>query len=380
MIHHQPIPMASSLTETAPGHLAVRGYLATDPYPDRPVAAYSELAAWVQAQDAQAPLVIDIDSPGGDISGIEALCAIIRGHEGPTVAHVSGQAASAAYWLSLACDRIEAVPSALIGSIGAMLPGGKIDTSELDVVATLSPRKNAPDEQWQEVIDAAAERFLGYVAARRGWDGQNLEAVAARCGSGKLMTAAEALSSGLIDTVEAPMDESQVPEVVEERSAEDRLRELEERHADLERRVSEVEAIVANLRREEDDTAADEQQVEAEPAAAQEKPCSLAALSRDITQIKRAQRDSTIAGLVACGRLQQADVEIARIAYDADPAAFTRRYGRATAMSVPVRLSSGQAVTTVTTKPTDPTQAAFAALGRGEYKSFVEAYKACGGR
>lgn len=380
MIYEQPIPQACSLTCTAPQHIAVRGYLHTDPHPEALGAAYSELVAWISEQPS-GDIYIDIDSPGGDISGIEELCHALEAHDGPVHAHVSGQCASAAYWMACACDEITAVPSAVVGSIGAMLPEGKIDTSALDVVATLSPRKNAADEQWQELIDAACERFLGYVAARRGLpQRQDLSAIAARCGEGKMMTAAEALSRGLIDSMEDTVDETQVPAVVEERTPEERLRELEERHSDLERRVAEVEAIVENLRREEDDTMAEEQQIEEAPSeqAAAKRGCMdgrLAALSRDINQIKRAQRDAMIAGLVACGRLQQQDVEIARLAYDANPAAFARRYGRAST-NVPVRLSSGQA----TAVASDPVKAAFAAMSRGEHTSFVAAYKAAGGR
>ncbi len=381
MIYDQPIPQACSLTCTAPQHIAVRGYLHTDPHPEVLGSAYSELAAWIGSQPV-GDLWIDIDSPGGDISGIEDLCHAIESHDGTVYAHVSGQCASAAYWLACACDEITAAPSAVVGSIGAMLPDGKIDTSELDVVATLSPRKNAADEQWQELIDAACERFLGYVASRRRLpQKQDLRAIAARCGEGKMMTAAEALSRGLIDKVEDTVDETQVPAVMEERTPEDRLRELEERHSDLERRVAEVEAIVENLRREEDDTAAEEQQLDESSGemAAMKRGCvdgQLAALSRDIGQLKRAQRDAMIAGLVACGRLQQQDVEIARLAYDANPAAFARRYGRAPT-NVPVRLSSGQAKTDETS---DPVKAAFAALSRGEHTTFIAAYKAAGGR
>ena len=65
-------------------------------------------------------VVLDVDSPGGVISGVPELAAEIRAARGakPIVAQANHLMASAAYWIASAADEIVASPSALVGSIG----------------------------------------------------------------------------------------------------------------------------------------------------------------------------------------------------------------------------------------------------------------------
>lgn len=392
-----PFPCAFSVTETGPGVLAIRGPLSTDPVGWGDSSNYTAIKAWVETQDDDAALTFDIDSPGGDVAGLEALVAAITAHQGPTVAVVTGCAGSAAYWLASACDRVVAWPSATVGSVGAMmtLPDSKGGTH--DVVAELSPRKNDVDDpQWQEIIDESAKRFLVHVAARRRMDG-DLKEVAARCGHGKLMTAAEAVTRGLVDNLieEGSMDPDQMPEVEPEKEAPEKTVEEEvadhrARLDDLTRRIDELEAVIDNLKREREDASADEAEDAAEESEAQaacddRKPraysAQIAAMSKQLAEVRRAQRDDTVARLVACGKVASADAEVARFLYDNNPRMFERRYGRPQAMSVPVtRISSGEAAATAAT-PSNPTEAAWAAVAAsGGKMSFLAAYKAAGGR
>lgn len=386
MIIESDVPMANSATQLAPNVLAIRGYLSTDPSVDSPGAAYSEIAKWVAAHDPAEPLTLDIDSPGGDVTGVEALARLIAARPGHTTARVTGMAASAAYWLACGCDEIIADPSASIGSVGTTIVGGAIDATEEDLIAKLSPRKNAVDGQMQILVDAGCERFLAFVAERRRMEGKNLKAIAKLVGEGAIMTAEEALKRGMIDKIMqgVTMDPEQMPtvETEGERSAEDRLAELEARHADLERRVAEVEAIVENLRREEDDTTADELETEApaDEAAAATAP-ALAAINRTLKSLRRVQRDQEIAALVACGAIRQCDIEVARLAYDANPALFRRRYGHPAAMSTPIRVSDGQrARAVVAPKKEDPSAAAWRDIADGKFTNYRAAYKAHGGK
>jgi len=75
-------------------------------------------------------IVLDIDSPGGQASGIAEMAAQIRASTKPVTAYVDGAAASAAYWLAAAADQVVASPTALLGSIG--------------VVASYQPEKDGP--------------------------------------------------------------------------------------------------------------------------------------------------------------------------------------------------------------------------------------------
>ena len=65
-------------------------------------------------------IVLDVDSPGGAVSGVSELAAELRGLRGakPIVAHADYLVASAAYWIAAQADEIVASPSARVGSVG----------------------------------------------------------------------------------------------------------------------------------------------------------------------------------------------------------------------------------------------------------------------
>ncbi len=67
-------------------------------------------------------IVLMVDSPGGFASGTDTTAAMLRKarDKKPVVASVSGQAASAAYWIAAQADEIVSGPIAEIGSIGVM--------------------------------------------------------------------------------------------------------------------------------------------------------------------------------------------------------------------------------------------------------------------
>ena len=67
-------------------------------------------------------VIVEIDSPGGTASGSELLYnSLLRvAHEKPVVAYIRGTGASGAYYISCAANRIVALPSSLVGSIGVI--------------------------------------------------------------------------------------------------------------------------------------------------------------------------------------------------------------------------------------------------------------------
>jgi signal peptide peptidase SppA len=74
-------------------------------------------------------ILLDIDSPGGMVSGTPELADRILAVEKPIYAFSAGMIASAAYWLAAATDGIFATKSADIGSIGVYAPFA--DVSEM---------------------------------------------------------------------------------------------------------------------------------------------------------------------------------------------------------------------------------------------------------
>jgi ClpP class serine protease len=114
-------------------------------------------------------------------------------------------ALSGGYWIASAAQKIYAIESAEIGSIGAIMTVAKKDNSTVEFVSKQSPRKALDPEteigrqEYQAAIDDLAEIFIAGVARNR-----NVSAatVASRYGSGGFMLARKALAAGMIDAVE----------------------------------------------------------------------------------------------------------------------------------------------------------------------------------
>jgi signal peptide peptidase SppA len=68
-------------------------------------------------------IVLNVDSPGGSVSGVQALADEIYNSRGkkPIIAQVNSMMASAAYWIGAAADEIVMTPGSQAGSIGVYL-------------------------------------------------------------------------------------------------------------------------------------------------------------------------------------------------------------------------------------------------------------------
>ena len=66
-------------------------------------------------------ILIDINSPGGTVTGVPELATTIRESKKRTVAFTDGEACSAAYWIGSQASEFHASPSATIGSIGVYM-------------------------------------------------------------------------------------------------------------------------------------------------------------------------------------------------------------------------------------------------------------------
>jgi capsid assembly protease len=82
--------------------------------------AFAEAFRQLAADPQVTGIVLDVDSPGGNVLGVPEAVAAIRDANGakPVWAIANHQAASAAYWLASATDRIVVTPSGEVGSIG----------------------------------------------------------------------------------------------------------------------------------------------------------------------------------------------------------------------------------------------------------------------
>jgi len=91
---------------------------------------------------AVAKIVFNFNSPGGSVTGIHELANTIKTVKKPTVAYVSGMAASAAYWLAAACDELVTDATAELGSIGIVGIFRVGDKNAIEIVSS-----NAPDKR-----------------------------------------------------------------------------------------------------------------------------------------------------------------------------------------------------------------------------------------
>lgn len=74
------------------------------------------------ADDSVKAIFLEIDSPGGSVTGVPEAARLIRNSAKPVYAYSETLCASAAYWLASGATGIFASESALVGSIGVFVP------------------------------------------------------------------------------------------------------------------------------------------------------------------------------------------------------------------------------------------------------------------
>lgn len=164
-------------------------------------------------------IVIDIDSPGGTISGVTELAGEIFAARGtkPIVAQVNALAASAAYWIAASADEIVSTPSGEVGAIGVIT--AHTDTSKADeaegVTRTVisagkykgegrGPLTDEAKAAIQARVDEAYGVMVGDIARGRGVKASE---VRDGFGEGRVVSAKQAKAIGMVDRV-ATMDET----------------------------------------------------------------------------------------------------------------------------------------------------------------------------
>lgn len=165
-------------------------------------------------------IVIDVDSPGGDVSGVDELATeIYNARKQKKVTAVSNcLMASAAYYLACSATEIVASPSSLTGSIGVY--SAHEDYSQADekagVKVTLisagkyktegnmyEPLSDDARSAMQALVDSFYGKFVKAVARGRG---VSQAAVREGFGQGRVLTAEDAVKFKLADRV-ATLDE-----------------------------------------------------------------------------------------------------------------------------------------------------------------------------
>jgi ClpP class serine protease len=111
-------------------------------------------------------IILDIDSPGGEVNGFLELADVIFGARGkkPIVAYVGGMGASAAYGLAAACDKIVAFPSAMVGSIGCVT--ALVDRTKQDEENGIERRTIVSSNAPKKRLEGFTEEAIASVQAK----------------------------------------------------------------------------------------------------------------------------------------------------------------------------------------------------------------------
>jgi protease-4 len=158
-------------------------------------------------------LVVRVDSPGGTVTGSEAIRRAILRHKAkgiPIVVSMSNLAASGGYWVSTPGERIFAEPETVTGSIGifGVIPTFEQGLAEWGVTTDgvrTTPLSGQPDlfagftpeteAILQATVESGYERFLGLVAQSRKISRERADEL----GQGRVWDGGTARQLGLVD-------------------------------------------------------------------------------------------------------------------------------------------------------------------------------------
>jgi signal peptide peptidase SppA len=153
-------------------------------------------------------IILDIDSPGGEVNGVSELSSMIYEARGkkPIIAYASGDAASGAYWIASAADEIVVSETSALGSIGVvgMYRADDENNKTIEIVSSQSPHKRldvSSDEgriRLQARIDSMADVFINAIARHRNIDPQ---IILSDYGGGDVMIGQNAVLAGLADRI-----------------------------------------------------------------------------------------------------------------------------------------------------------------------------------
>jgi signal peptide peptidase SppA len=183
-----------------------------------------EIGAMVDAAVANPrvdAIVLDIDSPGGTVTGVPELAAKVFAARGvkPVVAVANGLMASAAYWIGSAASEVVASPSSEVGSIGVIAMhedwSAAMEQEGVKVTEFSAGKYKTEGAPWKPLGEEAETRFTERVAEVYAWfvrdvaahRGDTPAAVRAGYGEGRVLSAKEAKAVNLIDRI-ATMEET----------------------------------------------------------------------------------------------------------------------------------------------------------------------------
>lgn len=198
-------------------------------------ASYNEIIKVVQHCEENPTvekIVFLIDSPGGEVAGVDKVFSVIAGCKKYTEAVNSGMVASAAYWIASACDKIKSSEATnMTGSIGVVITAVDFSKAyeEMGIKVVQIVSRNAPDKRpdiktdrgisvLQEQADALENVFMDRVAKGRNVP---IEAVKKEFGKGSLLIASnpEGIDAIKVKMIDGLMDQESPVSIADEQAS-----------------------------------------------------------------------------------------------------------------------------------------------------------------
>ena len=208
---------ATYTVENGVATIDVRGLLVPETssdYRSWGVTGYANLADYIQQANDDytvTSIVLDIDSGGGYVAGLDGITESIYQSAKPIETFVSGDMYSAAYWLGASTSKVTASKQSGIGSIGVYVVhteesgwleryGEKVSLFRSGkwkaAFNSFMPLTDDEKTRLQEGVDESASIFFNHVAAQR-----NVDAKTVKGWEGDVFTAVKAKELGLIDAI-----------------------------------------------------------------------------------------------------------------------------------------------------------------------------------
>jgi capsid assembly protease len=173
--------------------------------------------AQAAADPAVSAIVLEVDSPGGQVDGVQQFAQQvrqIRADGKPVVAWINGIGASGGYWIASAAERVLiADATTVVGSIGVVATHVDVSkreaalglkTTEITagkykrIASPYAPLSEQGRATIQEQVDAIYSVFVEAVAEQRG---VSVETVLSDMADGRVFIGQQAVAAGLVDGV-----------------------------------------------------------------------------------------------------------------------------------------------------------------------------------
>jgi len=167
-----------------------------------------QIEAADEDEDVEA-LVVELNTPGGEVLPSDDIRRAAADFDGPTVAYATDTCASGGYWIASGCDELWARDASLVGSIGVV--GSRPNAAGLadklgisyeqftageykDAGVPLREIEEDEREYLQGIIDGYYEQFVETVS-----EGRDMDADAIRETEARVYLGTDALEIGLVD-------------------------------------------------------------------------------------------------------------------------------------------------------------------------------------